>query len=235
MPGYKSGGPVRSISNIISALNDRYEFYVVCLSNDIGENRYKDVISNRWTKIHGANVLYIDKYFVPFALSLKQLRIVKPDIVYFNSLLDPFFTFLQLIYYHRKAKKVIIAPRGELSEGALSLSKLRKLLYLTVFNAFFSPNKLTWHATSDFESNQISKNLFVDRYRIYIANNLYYDQGIKNKFVNQVKKSNRLSVVFLSRISPVKNLGYFLDILNGCNLRIKFDIYGPIGFHVRRK
>jgi len=38
-----------------------------------------------------------------------------------------------------------------------------------------------------------------------------------------------LSVVFLSRISPVKNLGYFLDILNGCNLRIKFDIYGPIG------
>ena len=230
LPGYKSGGPVRSISNMVRALNYKYEFYIVCLSHDYGDKiRYKDASNKSWKNIDGANVLYLNESIVPFATFLSVIQKLEPDIVYFNSFLDPFFTFIQLAYYSRKNNKIIIAPRGELTHGALSLSKSRKKLYIYIFKKFFSRKNLTWHATTEDELKHISLNISVNPNQIYVANNIPFINKRDCKCNFSYKELNKLNIIFLSRISPVKNLAYFLDILKDCNLNINFDIYGPIG------
>jgi len=230
LPGYKSGGPVRSISNMVHALNHKYEFYIICLSNDYGEKEaYKNVSEMSWRDIGGAKILHLNKYSILFATYLNIVRSLEPDIVYFNSFLDPFFTFIQLRYYLKKEKKVIIAPRGELTPGALSLSKLRKKLYIYLFKKSSSFKKIIWHATTKNELNQISLNVAVDCRKIHIANNIPFIDNFDYKYNFPYKEVNKLRIVFLSRISPVKNLAYILDVLKTCNLNIVFDIYGPIG------
>ena len=103
LPGYGSGGPVISISNMVKALSHCYEFYIVCLSNDFGEKKaYKHVSGLSWKNFGGAKVLHLDKYKSSFASSLSIVQKLEPDIVYFNSFLDPLFTFIQLWYYQKK-------------------------------------------------------------------------------------------------------------------------------------
>ncbi len=230
LPGYKSGGPVRSISNMVRVLNYKYEFYIVCLSHDYGDKtRYKDASRKFWKNVDGANVLYLNESIVPFATFLSVIQKLEPDVVYFNSFLDPFFTFIQLAYYSRKNNKIIIAPRGELTHGALSLSKSRKKLYIYIFKKFFSRKNLTWHATTEDELRHISLNISVNPNQIYVANNIPFIDNDDCKCNFSYKEANKLNIIFLSRISPVKNLAYFLEILKDCNLNINFDIYGPIG------
>ena len=38
LPGYKAGGPIRSVANLIDALGDDFEFRVVTSDKDLGED-----------------------------------------------------------------------------------------------------------------------------------------------------------------------------------------------------
>jgi len=228
LPGYRSGGPVLSISNMVKALNHEYDFYIVCLSHDYGEdNPYDNVSGSFWKEYEGAKVLHLDRRQVPFASILKNVRRLKPDIVYFNSLLDPFFTFSQLWYYRTKKIKIIIAPRGELTPGALSLSTLRKKIYIYIFKKIYLSKKIVWHSTTEKELKQIMLNIGVDSSHVYTADNIPF---FEERRFNQVNKEpGKLKIIFLSRVSPVKNLMYALDALKSCKSNIAFDIYGEIG------
>ena len=229
LPGYGSGGPAVSISNMVQAMSHRYEFYVVCLSNDYGEKKpYKNVSGLSWKNFGGAKVLHLNKYKSPFAGSLSIVKKLDPDIVYCNSFLDPFFTFLPLCYYQKKGIKVIIAPRGELTPGALSLTAYKKKLYIYIFMKSFILKKITWHASTENELNQISSNIGISPKKIYVAKDIALFDESKPKFNQPYKEFNKLKIVFLARITPVKNLMYILDVLKFCDSDIVFDIYGAI-------
>lgn len=39
LPGYKDGGPLRTLINLTDALGDEYEFYIACFDRDQGETQ----------------------------------------------------------------------------------------------------------------------------------------------------------------------------------------------------
>ena len=60
LPGYKAGGPIRSIANMYSQLKNEYDFLIVTSDMDLHEaTPYANIISDRWTKgPDGCEVIY---------------------------------------------------------------------------------------------------------------------------------------------------------------------------------
>ena len=106
--------------------------------------------------------------------------------------------------------------------------KKEKYLFLANLFSLYSKN-IVWHATSDLEANEISlalkKHLKFNNARIKIAQNI---SPISDKYRIKVIEKNQIDLVFLSRISPKKNLKYALEVLEKCTSFINFDIWGPL-------
>ena len=73
-------------------------------------------------------------------------------------------TFLPLLvnlFFLHKAKKIIIAPRGEFSKGALSLKSIKKTMYLNLIKLCKIFDNVKWHASSLYEQEEIIQGAIV--------------------------------------------------------------------------
>src|ERR1017187_10473701 len=60
VPGYKSGGPLRSIENLVAALGGEFDFRIVTLDRDLGDKLpFPGVVRNRWVRVGHADVMYL--------------------------------------------------------------------------------------------------------------------------------------------------------------------------------
>jgi glycosyltransferase involved in cell wall biosynthesis len=184
---------------------------------------YKDIDFDKVVCLNKYNVVYLSK--INIRNIRKNIKILQPDIIYLNSFFSKMtqvVLFLKLIKLIKN--KIILAPRGELSHGALSLKSKKKKVFLSVAKIFrFHSKDLIFHATDKIERFDIER-LFPNK--VVEIPNL-----INNKiceFNNFKKETGALNIVFLSRISEKKNLLYALKILQAVgNKNIVFDIYGP--------
>ena len=49
LPGFRAGGPTKTIANMIEVLGDEYDFYLIASSRDLGSNAdYKDMQLGVW-------------------------------------------------------------------------------------------------------------------------------------------------------------------------------------------
>lgn len=233
LPGYKAGGPLRTIANMVDRLHDDFEFWIVTRDRDLGDDvPYFDVLVNEWNNVGNAQVFYasIDR------LSLGGItNIIKGtpcDMMYLNSFFDPLFTLIPLLARRigrLKDMPVVLAPRGEFSEGAIQLKRLKKSAYIKIAQWLGIYNDIFWHASSAHEVEDIRREFLIKDEMIFIALDLP-STNLSCQFLdNELNKdSNILRVVFLSRISSKKNLDYALRILQKVKRHIVFDIYGPI-------
>jgi glycosyltransferase involved in cell wall biosynthesis len=140
---------------------------------------------------------------------------------------------------------MVLAPRGEFSQGALGIKRIRKLLYLAIARGIGLYRRVIWHASTVLEAADIRR-CFPGVLDIGIANIPKYieqrdwpasrsvlfnakDIGLMADSANrqmEKKRPGRLSAVFVSRISPKKNLLTALMILEGVSGDVSFDIYG---------
>ena len=59
LPGYKAGGPLRTISNIVDDLGGDFEFWIVTRDRDLGDDvPYTCVSVNKWLAVGKARVFY---------------------------------------------------------------------------------------------------------------------------------------------------------------------------------
>lgn len=234
LPGYKSGGPLRTIVNMVEHLNDEFEFWIITKDRDLGDCwPYPDIQPNAWQSVGKAMVYYL----LPTKDNLYHLtRLIVAtdyDILYLNSFFDPFGTIRPLLA--RKCgmlpnKTVVLAPRGEFSAGALQLKYLKKLLYIKAARLLGLYLNLTWQASSEFEAEDIIREFGVPSAFIHIAMDLPapMTSGVTDTVTTDVTSGDLpLRIVFLSRISPKKNLDYALAVLQQVKIPINFDIYGP--------
>jgi tetratricopeptide (TPR) repeat protein len=137
LPGFRSGGPVRSVANIVKALSSEYEFYVVCLNRDHGVSEpYPDLARGEWVDLGKTHVYYAADDELTFTFYRKIFRDIGPDFIYLNSLLDRNFSIKPFLAAGRGRKvPIILAPRGELSAGALGLKAFRKGIFITLAKA----------------------------------------------------------------------------------------------------
>ncbi|MGD9213064.1 MAG: glycosyltransferase [Desulfobacteraceae bacterium] len=232
LPGFKSGGPVRTLANMVEQLGDEFEFLIVTSDRDtLDKKPYPNVVGDKWHRLGKAWVYYTSKRNQGFSTWKRLIKETRHDILYLNSLFDPLFTILPLIAYkigRGYGDKIVIAPRGELFPGALGVKWWKKIPYLYLFRLLGLYSHSVWHASTIEEKRYIQR-WFGKSELIIIARNLSVSQ-VKSNICNcNHKISSDLRIVFLSRICRNKNLSYALKILATISLNIKFDIWGTMG------
>lgn len=229
-PAYKGGGPIKSISGLANKLKLENEIFIFCLNQDIDGELLAIPCSDKWLDIDGINVFYSSKD--NFFKNLRNIFRDNFDYLYLNSFFSSRFSIIPLILvkFFGNINNIVLAPRGELSPGALRIRSKKKEKYLFLANlcSLYSKN-IVWHATSDLEANEISltlkKHLNLNDARIKIAQNI---SPISDKYRIKVVEKKQIDLVFFSRISPKKNLKYALEVLAKCTSFINFDIWGPL-------
>ena len=59
LPGFKVGGPLRTIANIVASLHDEFEFLIVTRDRDCGDKEpYANVEIDAWNTVGNAKVFY---------------------------------------------------------------------------------------------------------------------------------------------------------------------------------
>lgn len=221
LPGYKAGGPIRSISNLVDALSDKFEFYIVTSDRDSGDkNSYSNIQIDEWMDMGKAKIYYssvpLSRRLIKFLFSER-----KYDRLYLNSFFSYRYSILPLIV-NRNQLKTIVAPRGEFSLGALKLKRFKKSLYIKVSICTTIYKNVIWQASSKYEYQDIQR-IIKSNPLIKIAPNL---PKISNTSYNNEFRG-WLNLVFISRISPKKNLLYAIEILSTVKEKVIYNIYGP--------
>lgn len=225
LPGFRGGGPIKTIANLVHATANDIGYFLVTSDHDLGDSSpYSTIQPNVWIENGLTAVLYCSTSLGGTIKVIVEVLSNKYDIVYLNSFFSPFFSILPLVLSRLFKKTVILGPRGEFSQGALLLKKKKKAIYLKLFKFLNLQNSLIFQASSAFEAADIRRVLgrHVD---VFIAEDISAFE-IPNWIPG--KDARRLKLVFISRISPKKNLLQALRIVAKVSLPILYEIYGPI-------
>ena len=150
-PSKNYGGPSTSVFNLVSALKNDFDFYIVAKNHDYGNKEVFTNIKEGWTELgEGGHILYLsdDEYnYDTFLNIVKQLKI---DLIYVSG-----FYFRQwknpLWLYKKTQKPVVIAPKGELNSNALKIQALKKKIYIFIAKLFGIYKELYFHSTCEEE------------------------------------------------------------------------------------
>ncbi|MCC7220398.1 MAG: glycosyltransferase family 4 protein [Candidatus Contendobacter sp.] len=240
LPGYKAGGPIRTIANMVDQIGDHFDFKIIAMDRDFGDAEpYPNITVDAWNRVGKAEVFYVKPGLLWLNRLVKLISTTPHDILYLNSAFNPIFTLWPLL--NRRlgwipSRPVIIAPRGEFSEGALVFKQWKKTLFIMVAKILNFYQNVIWHASSDYEKNDIlrvmgchSKNIFIveNPSKVITAPDLPSQKKNMVMDANLTRQKNQLRVVFLSRISPKKNLDFALRVFKYVAAPVDFNIYGP--------
>jgi glycosyltransferase involved in cell wall biosynthesis len=226
LPGFRSGGPVRSVSNLVDRLGDEYDFRIVTFDRDFGDaHPYSTAVRGQWVDCGKARVRYLSPREAPFVSWRALLRESDAHVVYLNSVFDRVFSVRPLTAL-KSARPVVVAPRGELSAGALSVKAIPKQFLLRLFKLFRLHTQVHWHASSAGEADEIRRNFRSTRGSIAVAANIPNPaSGVGSP---DAKRVGSLRVAFLSRVAPKKNLLYAIRAVSRLSGDVTFDIWGPV-------
>ena len=232
LPGYKAGGPIRTLANMVDHLGDEFEFKFVTADRDFEDMKpYPKIRINNWNRVGKAKVFYMSPKRQSLRGFKKILCSTECDVIYLNSFFSPHFTIKPLVLRRLNLipdKPLIIAPRGEFSLGALGLKSFKKRVYLTAAKALGLYKGAVWQASSEHEEADIRRWFGRDA-QVVVAPNLPPMVHSADELPPKSGKiESCLKIVFLSRISRKKNLDGALEMLKGLKGLVQLNIYGPM-------
>lgn len=186
------------------------------------------VLRNCWSEYRGLPVYYFSTNSVYQTLrALAQARRRRPGVIYLSSFFNFRFSIIpQILIWLRyyKPDRTILAPRGEFSDGALSLKEAKKRLYLRLYRISGLVNRTIWHASSEREADDIRRAVGNEA-KIIVREN---DTDLPNRAMGAaVQSTGRLKAVFVGRIVKIKGLLTLLQSLRKCQTEFQLDVYGP--------
>lgn len=224
LPGYKSGGPVVSVQNLIDTFSDKVDFFVVTNPRDINsQENYKGIRIDEWNNLNGYNIFYTNLD----ALSPTQIKNLCSnfDYVYCCCFYGMYVVKLMRLFKKNKIKNLIIASMGVFLPNALKIKSIKKKTYIWMLKVLGLFKNIVWSVTDEQEKYSIEKIIKTNK-DIIVACDLpsHPVSSIKNH-----KQTNVLRIVYLSRIVKNKNLLFAIKALKNCTKEnIEFDIYGFI-------
>ena len=227
LPGYKAGGPIRSISNLIDHLADEFEFYIVTSDRDLGDQvPYENVLINDWIEKSKYHVIYLSKVNLTRLYYKKLYKEISPDFVYINSLFSFSFAILPIRSLSSFNPKIYLSPRGMLGEKSLEIKPLKKKVFLFLATTIKFYDNISWIASNEIEKQQLISN-FGNNLKLYVAPNLAIKQlNSQNSFLH--KNKGVLKLIYVCRISPIKNIDFLIGLLNHLKGNVLLTIAGPI-------
>ncbi len=231
LPGYRAGGPIRSIANLVEQLGNEFDFRIVCNDHDILDTKaYSNVNVDDWNEVGKAKVFYASKKNLNFKGIKRLLNETEYDLLYLNSFFSYKFTIIPLLLIKLKLvqkKPCIIAPRGNFSSEAFKLKRVKKRTFLKIAKFLNLYHGLSWQASSNYEKDDIMRELVNIAQQIFIAPDLTAFMPINNKDL-KLRSPGHLRLLFLSRISPMKNLDFLLRALKEITVSVELSIFGPV-------
>lgn len=225
LPGYKDGGPVRSIKNLTDFLGKEYNFKILTCDRDHGDTEaYPNIKVKDWNCVGNAEVYYVPPKGFRKKLIVELAKQV--DLVYVCGCFNDYAINTLIVNRLGKIKvPVVVAAMGLFSPGALQIRSLKKKIFINIFNSMGMFKNVYWSATSEMEVTDILNVIKTERKKIMIAEDL--PRLVREEVIIKNKEKNSLQVVFISRISPEKNLLQAIKILQKVKSDIKFTLYGP--------
>ena len=228
-PGYKAGGPIRSCVNFSYAMKNEYNIWVMTSDTDHGSDKpYENIETNKWTHFDdNIQVMYVSSDQKKIAKSYDIIKKINPDFIYINVVFSIFFSIYPLLLKVLGLLKnqVVICPRGVFNAHGLATKTFKKTTFLKVMKAIGAFKNVTFHATTDLENNDTRKLLGNDKKIVTVSN---FPPSKIGAFNLREKEENTLSLVYIARVHPIKNLLFFLKLLKKFNPQITLNIYGPI-------
>lgn len=225
LPGYKAGGPIRSMANLVSRVP--YNFFIVTSAFDHYATIPYDLPTKEWIKrSDNEQVMYL----MPGELNRQLFDSIIAsrhfDFYYINSLFSSSFAIKPLRWLRQSnlAASIVLAPRGMLQPGALSIKPLKKKLFLAVAKSTGLFENITWHATGMDEQTEIQRHF--RNARVKIAQNV---SRIAKTRVNRPEKTvGTIKLITVARVSREKNLLGAAEYLKGVKGEVVWDIYGTV-------
>lgn len=228
LPGTKAGGPVRSVYSLVNLLKDEFDFYIITTNFDLGSSTpYQTIKANELFFQDGINYFYFSRENLNSNNVLNLIHEINPNLVYLNSFWSYYFSINIVALKNKNAftAPVLLAPRGMLSKGAMSLKSLKKNTFLLLAKILRRYNHISFHATNAQEAKDIRSKF--SSAKVLVSPNVNSSSVIENK---TPKEKNHLKLFFLSRIAKVKNLHFALEILKAVpsKISVEYDIYGNL-------
>ncbi|MEH1124635.1 glycosyltransferase [Micromonospora sp. CPCC 206061] len=215
------------MAHIVDTAPEPIDVALLTRDRDLGAARPYPGLSGRWVGRGRSQVFYLNTRSVRQWLRLwRDLRTTQFDVLYVNSLWNPSFSLLPIIAARLgvvRARRVLVAPRGELSPGALSLKAWKKQAFLKWWDRFLRSMDVVWHASTPREEADIKAACAWAR--VLVNQNQF---ALPAEPLPVAAHDGPVRLVFVGRISPVKNLELVMRALPRVSKPLEFDIFGPV-------
>jgi glycosyltransferase involved in cell wall biosynthesis len=231
LPGYKGGGKLIAMRNLVAALNDQFHFKVMTADRDLGDVRpYRGIAFNRWLGGERCEVFHLQRQSGWLRIVREQLAQTSYDILYLNTVFSRPFGIVPLLlrrFSAIAARPVVVAPRGEFASGALAIKSARKRAFLTLARRLGLFDGVVWQASGEQEACDI-RNIAGADAQIILAPDPLSTEYRSWQPSRYRKERGRLDILFLARITPLKNLHLAIEAIRGLEGNIVFRIAGPV-------
>jgi glycosyltransferase involved in cell wall biosynthesis len=222
LPAFRAGGPIQSIANLVSNIQDGTQFKIFCGSSDLNGEALQNITANKWVKYNDhTEVFYATKNDLTKKIK-QQIVFTKPDALFIIGIFSWHFNVIPLLFASIKRK--ILSVRGMLHKGALSQKKNKKRIFLSLIKLLGIQHKIIFHAT-DAQETSFVKNVFGDKVKIIEASNF---GKVIDPAQPLLKEVNALKLITVALISPMKNHLLILEALQKCTGNITYNIYGAV-------
>lgn len=234
LPGFKAGGGMWTVVNLVDRFYDRYDFFVVTRNYDSRDDTepYTSVRTGEWNSVGNAKVYYATSELINQHNFASLIRDVAPAAVFLNSVFCTLSVkFLMLRRRGRVADlPVILAPCGELSKAALSIRGYKKQTFLKTAGIAGLFRGVLWKASTELEQAEI-KSVVGKNTEIMIAPDLPPREILPNfdPTAKARKDPGAVTFCFVSRVVRKKNLHFLLQAMKPLSKgKITLKIVGPL-------
>jgi glycosyltransferase involved in cell wall biosynthesis len=233
LPGTHAGGALRSLANLITTLGDELDFRVITRDRDwLSDRRYSNITPGVWESVGPAKVMYLAPEQVRPATLRRVITETPHDVLYLNSLFSRVFTLSVLAFRRLRMipeRPAVLAPRGQLTPGAIEINGRKKAVFLTGARAAGLYRDIIWQASSPDEEREVHEHFDASgsSVRAVVAPDLPTPWDQLAVIAHRRKEAGALKATFISRIARKKNLLGAVDLLRGVKAPTQLDVYGP--------
>lgn len=226
-PGHDAAGPNQSLAALARSLLGEFEFKIVARDSSFGSSKSL-APTDKWIEREFASFRYCKVSALGAKGLTDILRSTPYDILLMNGFFDREYSIPALILRRMgriPVKPAILSTRGEFGEGALNLKSKRKMTYIGLARRLGLLSDVWLHATSEKEAADVAAGFPWSR-GVLIAPNI----SVLPEWKGAAKALNKSDcrLVFLGRVTRVKNLHVALTALRYVKSKVTFDIFGPI-------
>jgi glycosyltransferase involved in cell wall biosynthesis len=224
LPGTNSGGPVRSVANLVAAMPD-VDFYIITRNTDYCSTEpYVGIQPNVWVQADAnVRVCYLEDGQISKQKIQDLILESGAQTLYISGIYSKAFSQWPVSIGKALKLKTVVAARGMLSPHALAVKPIKKYLFLSFMRWLNAYNHVHFHATSAQEAADIKKVLGTNT-NVKVVSNL---GRLENSALQTIQKEiGVLKLVSVGRIAPEKGTIVGLKALQAVNGYLELDLYG---------